>query len=245
MSFVDNYSAPGPTSITDAPASSSTSGGIGGFSPLQLGTLGVGAGALGYLLSEGPSPLPSEFNSLLGNVPTLESEGGTLFGEGQGFINQGQGTLSLAAEGQLTAPQQAQLDQYRQGLSNTAAQTFASMGRNINQDTSGISAQEDIDAKVNAMAQQQIQSSIALGLGQISEGNTLSGQSLGFQNAADQALITAGQAQVQADTAYSQSLSSAFSAIGSMFGTIAGGAAGFAVGGPVGATIGASAGSRL
>ena len=71
----------------------------------------------------------------------------------------------MAQQGQLTGPQQAQLNLYRQGLQNQAQQTYASMGRNINQDTSGISTQAHIDEQVNAMSQQQIQSTIALGLG--------------------------------------------------------------------------------
>jgi hypothetical protein len=98
---------------------------------------------------------------------------------------------------------------------------FASMGRNPNQDTSAISSQADIDAKVNAMAQQDIATTIQTGLSEISAGSSASGQALGFENAANTALIAAGQAQVAADTAYSQSLTNAFSSIASIFGTVA------------------------
>src|ERR1700730_7703879 len=100
------------------------------------------------------------------------------------------------------------------------------MGRNINQDTSGISTQANIDTQVNAMAQQQIQSTIALGLGETSAGSNFTGQALGYENAANQALIAAGNAQVQADQAYSTALSGVFSALG----TLAGGGIGAALG---------------
>ena len=56
------------------------------------------------------------------------------------------------------------------------------------------------------MAQQQIQSTIQLGLGEISAGQ-------GFESQANQALVQAGQAQLNADKAYSDSLTSVFSSI--------------------------------
>jgi hypothetical protein len=68
------------------------------------------------------------------------------------------------------------------------------------------------------MAQQMIQSTIALGLGQISSGNQLMQTGGAEISAADQALLAAGQAQVQLDTTYSTNLTNAFGAIGKMFG---------------------------
>jgi hypothetical protein len=112
------------------------------------------------------------------------------------------------------------------------------MGRNINQDTSGISTQANIDTQVNAMAQQDIQSTIALGLGETSAGNAYESTSLGFENAANTALIAAGNAQIQTDKDYSSALSGTFGAIG----TVLGGVAGAMVGGPAGAMVGASIG---
>ncbi len=210
-------------------------------SPFSLGTVGTaaagGAGLAGLFLS-GSNELVPQFQQLEAQVPGLESEAQTLEGEGQTFTTEGTQTVNNAAAGVLTPQQQAQLSVFQSGLTNTADQEYASMGRNPNQDTSFISTQADIDTKVNAMAQQQIQSSIALGLGQISAGSNATGQGLEFQNAADQALIVAGNAQVASDAAYSQALSGAFSAIG----TIVGGVAGGAVGGPAGAVAGASIG---
>jgi hypothetical protein len=199
-----------------------SSSGPSSSSLLSLGALGVGAAGLGTILGEGESPLPPEFSQLTtSNVPWLESGASTLFNEGQTFTNQGAAALSMAQNGILTGPQQAQLEQYKEGLTNTADQTYASMGRNINQDTSGISTQADIDAKVNAMSQQQIQTTIALGLGETSAGSSLTGQGLAYESAANNALIAAGQAQLQQDKDYSTALTGAFSSIA----TILGGAA--------------------
>lgn len=213
-------------------------------SPLSLsglGTVAAGGAGLAGLFSMGETAPPWEFGQVANNASTLEGESGTLFGEGQTFTNQGAQALEMAQNGQLTQPQQAALQLYRQGLNNTAAQTYAGMGRNINQDTSGISTQANIDTEVNAMANQQIQSTIALGLGETSAGSSFSGQALGYESAANQALIAAGNAQVQADTAYSSALSGVFSALGS----IAGGIGGAAIGGPAGAVAGASIGKAV
>jgi hypothetical protein len=245
MSFVDSASDISTGPSPDFPAAPSNPSTFGGLSTSQLlsgGALAGGGAGLGFMLSQGPAPLPSEYGQLLGNVPGLESEAFALEGEGSALTAQGTSALAMGANGTLTAPQQAQLQQYDQQLTNQSDQMFASMGRNPNQDTSAISSQADIDAKVNAMAQQDIQSTIALGLGEISAGSSASGQALGFENAANSALIAAGQAQVAADTAYSQSLTSAFTAIGTMAGTVIGGVGGAVVGGPAGAIAGASVG---
>lgn len=216
----------GPVNSLDSsqlPGSSSGSSGFGAGA-LGLGALAIGGAGLGAILAQGESPLPSEFSDLTATVPTLQGQGATLFGEGQALTAQGTQALQMAQEGKLTPEQQAQLGQYESGLKNTALQTYAGMGRNPNQDTSFISTQADIDAKVNAMAQQQIQTTIQLGLGELSSGGNFSGQGLQFESAANQALITAGQAQMQQDAAYRNSLTSAFSAIGQMFGSIGGAA---------------------
>jgi hypothetical protein len=216
-----------PTDLGSLPGATqggggSSSGGLSSGSLLSLGSLGVGAGGLAAILGEGESPLPSEFGQLTSqNVPWLQTGAQTLFGEGQTFTNQGAQALQMAQNGQLTQPQQAQLQQYQQGLQNTANQTYASMGRNINQDTSGISTQADIDAKVNAMSQNEIQSTIALGLGETSAGSSLTGQGLAYESAANQALIAAGQAQVSQDKDYSTALTGAFSSIATLLGSAA------------------------
>lgn len=217
-------------------------GGLSSSSALGLGSLAVGAGGLAAILGQGESPLPQEFSQLTNNnVPWLESSAQTLFSGGQNLTSQGADALRMAQNGQLTAPQQAQLQLFREGESNKAQQTYASMGRNINQDTSGISTQSHIDAEVNAMAQQQIQTTIALGLGETSAGNSMIGQSLSFENAANQALVQAGEAQLKQDAAYSSALTGAFSSIGQILG-MAGGAA---IGGPVGAGIGGTLGKSI
>jgi len=201
--------------------SPSPSGSLSNSSALGLGELGIGGAGLGLLLAQGESPLPSEFGQLTANVPTLENDSSTLFNEGQTFTNQGSQALNMAQNGVLTPQQQAQLQVYQGGLQNTAAQEYATMGRNSNQDTSFVSTQANIDTQVNAMAQQEIQSTIALGLGETSAGSNFTGQALGYENAANTALIAAGNAQLQQDKDYSSSLTSAFTAVASIAGKAA------------------------
>lgn len=215
---------------------------LSGNSALALGgSAALGAGALGLTLGMGESPLPWEFGQVASNAPTMFSQGGTLFNTGMGFTNQGQQALEMAQQGQLTDPQKAQLSEFDQSLKNQAAQLYAGQGRNINQDTSAISTYADIDAKVNAMAQQEIQSTIALGLGETQAGASFAGQALGYESAANQALIAAGTAQLQQDKDYSDSLSSVFGSIFKMAGTIGGAA----IGGPAGAAVGGTLAGAL
>jgi hypothetical protein len=200
---------------------SSSSSSLG--SPLGLGALAIGGAGLGAILAEGESPLPSEFSTLTNtNVPWLESQANWNAGTGESLVGQGQSALAMAEAGQLTPEQQAQLSKYSNGLQNQGIQTFASMGRNYNEDTSAISAQANIDTQVNAMAQQQIQSTIALGLGEISSGNSFITAGSQDMSAANSALIAAGQAQVDLDKSYQSSLTNAFSSIAQMFSSIAG-----------------------
>lgn len=201
----------------------SSGGGLGSSlfsSPLGIGA-GVGALGLGALIAEGPGSPPSQFGQVAASAPGLQSQGQQSFGEGQQLIGQGTSALAMAEAGQLTAPQQATLNQYQSGLTNQARQQFYSMGQDPDKSTGFVTQTANIDAQVNAMAQQEIQSTIQLGLGEVSGGNSLESTGLGFENAANQALIAAGQAQLQLDQQYSSSLSSAFGAIGSMFGVVA------------------------
>ena len=190
------------------------------FSGSQLaGASVLGAGALGFgaLLARGPSPLPPQYGQLQGMVPDLTSKAQSLEAGGAALTAQGTDALRMAQAGQLTPEQQANLNQFRTGETNKARQMFASMGRNPDADTAFLSESGNIDTRVNAMAQQQIQSTIALGFGEIQGGASLTGQGLQFQTQADQILYQAAQAQVQQDTSFSNSLTSAFTAIGTMF----------------------------
>lgn len=189
--------------------------GFGSFAG-GAGALGLGALGFGALLGMGPGQLPPQFQQLQGNAGGMMTTGQGLVGQGQGMVGAGQKTLDMAAHGELTPEQQAQLKQYSSGLTNQSRQMWASMGRNPDQDTAFLSQTGNIDTQVNAMAQQQIQSTIQLGLGEVSGGNSLISSGLGFENASNQALIAAGQAQLQQDKSYSDSLTSAFSAIAGM-----------------------------
>jgi hypothetical protein len=188
------------------------------MSPLQAGGLGAGALGIGAMMAQGPGKLPPQFGQATAIAPWEQSIGAENISQGQSFVGAGEQTLANAAAGQLTAPQQAQLGQYEKGLNNQSRQMFYNMGRNPDADTAAITQTANVDQQVNAMAQQMIQSTIQLGLGQISSGNALMQTGGAEISAADQALIQAGNAQVQLDTAYSNNLTSAFGAIGKMFG---------------------------
>lgn len=197
------------------------SGGWGSADLLKYGPLAAGAVGFGAMLGQGPGSLPAQYGELQAGVPGMRAESDVLSHEGGALVGQGTEALRMAQHGELTPEQRAQLGQYQTGLTNQARQQFFNMGRNPDADTAFIGQTADIDAKVNAMAQQQIQTTIQLGLGQISGGSSLSGQALGFTNAANQALIAAGEAQIKLDKQYSDSLTSAFTAIGQMFGAAA------------------------
>lgn len=212
-----------------------------GFSTGQMlgaGALGLGALGVGSMLAQGPGNLPSSYLQAEGQVPYLQSTGQGFIEQGSGMVGQGQEALAMGQRGELTPEQQAQLKVYSGGLTNQARQMYANMGVNPDKDTSFLSTTADIDAKVNAMAQQQIQTTIQLGLGEVSGGNSLISQGSGMENAANQILLQAGQAQIQQDKDYSSSLSSAFAAIGTLFGAVAGGPAGAAVGSAAGKVAG-------
>jgi hypothetical protein len=204
-------------SVADSSASSSSSL---FSSPLSLGAVGAGVGALGLgaLIAEGPGSLPPQYNQLEQSVPYLQAQGSAFTTAGTTLENNGAQALQMAQGGVLTPEQQAQVQTFGTGLTNQARQQFYSMGTNPDQNTAFLSTTANIDTQVNAMAQQEIQSTIKLGLGEVSGGNSLMNTGLSFENAANQALIAAGQAQIQLDQQYSSSLTAAFSAIGSMVG---------------------------
>jgi hypothetical protein len=195
-------------------------GGGGGFgSALNLGALGLGAGALGYLMAKGPASLPEQYQQLEGQAPILFGQGSQLFGQGQGLITSGQQALDMARRGELTPEQTAQLQLSRQGLQNFAAQTYAAMGR-TGPDTSKIGTQADIETRVTAMAQSYLDTTIKIGLGELGAGTNLTGQALGFEKAGMDALQAAGNAQIQLDKQYSDSFASMFGSVAKMAGQI-------------------------
>ena len=218
------------------------------YSPLSAGPLSFNAGntggfQIGKILKE--DPLPAQFGAATSEVPDLTQTADVLKNFGGQFTSTGQDALAMAARGELTGPQTAQLNQFRQGLTNQARQMYYSMGRTPDQDTSFLGTTADIDAKVNAMAQAEIQSTIQLGLGEVSAGGTFFGQSLGFDQAAVNTLISAGQAQLKQDEDYRKSLTDTFSSLFKLFGTVGGAVAGGLFGGPAGAAAGASLGGSL
>jgi hypothetical protein len=198
-----------PGSSSGSLFSGMSTGQIAGAAGLGVGALGVGALAL-----EGPPQLPQQFQQLEGNVPGLEWNAANMQQQAAGLYGIGNQDLAMASAGTLTAPQQAQLSQYQTGLTNQARQMFYSMGRNPDQDTSYIGATANIDAQTNAMAQQMIQTTMQMGFGAITAGNQETGMQLQFQNAADQILYQAANAQIQSDTSFNTALMSAFGALG-------------------------------
>jgi hypothetical protein len=205
---------------------------------LGLGALGIGAG---LMLGKGETPLPPEFGQMGQMVPGLQSNAQTLFGRGTDLYGQGMQAVRMGQRGELTQPQQAVLNQYRTGLTNQANQAYAAMGRSPTTDTSYIGTTADIDAKVNAMAQQEIQTTLQIGFGELTASAQESQLSLGYSDAAAKILQVMGDAQLKQDQAYSQSLTNMFSTIGKVAGIAIGGA----FGGPVGAAAGGAAGGGL
>lgn len=214
-STLDGYSDP-----VSSDGSTGKSWSPSGSQLLAGGALAAGAGGLGYMLSRGPGSLPAQYGQLEAGIPGMVDEAHLLEGQGGALVGQGTEALRMGQRGELTPEQQAQLTQFRTGETNKARQMYAGMGRNPDQDTAYLGTTADIDARVNAMAQEQIRSTIALGLGEISSGSSLIGQGAGFQSAANSALIAAGEAQMKLDKQYSDSLTSAFTAIGTMFGAM-------------------------
>ena len=154
-------------------------------------------------------------------VPGLQNKAQTLYGEGQGLLKSGQTALQMGQAGELTLPQQAEVNQYKTDLQNKTNQLFASMGRNVTTDTSAINADAAVDAQVNAMAQKEIQTTIQLGFGEISAAESFTQESLGFSQAAANILLTAGEAQLKADENYSNNLTQAFASVAKMFTAVA------------------------
>lgn len=210
------------SSLYGGPLDLSSPGGSSGssssFNPLSVGALGAGALGVGALLAEGGTTLPAQYGELEQNAGQEFTTGEGLIGQGQTLVGQGTSALNMASTGTLTPEQAAQLQVYGTGLTNTARQEYASMGRNPDSDTSYIQTQADIDTRVNAMAQQEIQSTIQLGLGEVSGGNSLISSGAGLESASNQALIAAGQAQIALDGQYSQALTAVFSAVGTIAG---------------------------
>jgi hypothetical protein len=194
-----------------------TAGPLG--SALDLGVLGLGAGALGFMMGQGPPQLPAQYQQVEQFAPYMYGQGNALFTEGQGLITSGQQALDMARRGELTPEQAAQLQLSRQGLENVAAQTYAAMGR-PGPDTSRIGTEADIQTRVTAMAQSYLDTTIKIGLGELGAGTQLTGQALGFESAANNALMAAGNAQIQLDKQYSDSFTNLFGSLGKMAGSI-------------------------
>lgn len=191
-------------------------------SPLGLGQLAggaIGAADLAMVLGRGESSLPSEFGTVAGSwAPAQFQQGQTEFGAGYTLANKGTQALTMAQRGQLTAPQQAALGETRNALSNQAAQMYYSMGRSPTRDTSFLGTTADIDAKVNAMAQQFIQTTIQLGGAELSAGASFMTAGSSAESAATNALLAAGSAQMKLDEDYSNAIQAAFGAMAKGFG---------------------------
>ena len=184
----------------------------------------------------GPSPLPPQTGTVTNVLaPTQLAQGQQAFagGEalvagGQSLLAGGQSALEMAQRGELTPPQQAQLDVYKKGLENTALQTYSSLGITPSKSTSYLSTQEDIDTKTLAMAQSFIQSTIALagaeftaGGAEFSAGTSMMGLGAQFEDAATKDLLATAQMQVQQDQAYSKLIGDTLGSIAKMAAVVA------------------------
>lgn len=97
--------------------------------------------------------------------------------------------LAAAQSGQLTGPQQASLDQYKQQAKNQIRQYFSSIGQFDS--TSRIQAEAQIDQTAVAMQQQLVQQTLANGLSLMNASNTPLAQVAQYQMGQDQALVNA------------------------------------------------------
>ena len=97
--------------------------------------------------------------------------------------------LAAAQAGQLTGPQQASLDQYKQQAKNQIRQYFSSIGQFDS--TSRIQAEAQIDQTAVAMQQQLVQQTLQNGLSLMGAANTPLGQVAQYQMGQDQALVNA------------------------------------------------------
>lgn len=139
---------------------------------LSLGIMGAsiaGAGAVGQ------KPMPGQ--------ETLNQLGGMSADVAKQY-------LSAAQSGNLTAPQQAQLDQYVQQAKNQVRQYFASIGQENS--SSRMQAEQQVDQTALAMKQQILQQTLTSGLQAlgVAEGplNTVAQYQLGQDQALQQAL---------------------------------------------------------
>jgi hypothetical protein len=211
----------GAAGAFDSPnAYASPSGPFGDLSTSDALGLGVGALGLGSILARGEPSLPPQFGQMEQMVPGLQQNAADLYGRGTALYGQGREALGMAQRGELTKPQAAELKNYSTGLQNISNQMFASMGRDVTKDTSAIGAQAFIDSQVNAMAQKEIQTTIQLGFGELSAASQFTQESLGYSQAAANILMQAGKAQLDADKAYSDSLTSAFASFAKIAGAV-------------------------
>lgn len=167
------------------------------------------------------APLPPQTGTVTGvYAPQQYAQGQADIAQGSALAAGGQSALAMAQRGELTAPQQAQLDVYRKGLENTALQTYSGMGITPSKSTSYLSTQEDIDTKTLAMSQAFIQSTIALGGTELSAGTTMMGLGAQFEDAATKDLLATAQMQVQQDQVYSKLIGDTLMSIGKMAGNL-------------------------
>jgi hypothetical protein len=205
----------GPMNIAPSFGGGGSSSGFNTADALGLGALGIGAG---IMLGKGETPLPPEYAQMGAMVPGLQAGASDLYGKGQQIYGMGLQDIQKGRAGELTIPQQAALGLYRTDLTNKANQMYAGMGRNVTQDTSAISTAALTDAQVNAMAQEEIRTTLATGFNELRAGQDDFQKSLGYSEAAAKILQTEGEAQLKQDQAYSQSLTNMFGSIAKIAG---------------------------
>ena len=181
-------------SVTSGAAGATGSQGFLSKLESSAGNAVIPAAALGYEAIKGPSQLPGSATAL--------QPGGAATAPLLGLENQG---ANEAKTGQLTAPQQGQIQQFVQQQQNQILQQLASEGvQNPTQDSRYISAMNSLQQQVVAMQQQFITQAIQ-------EATSAGG-------AASQNIATAANEQIANDTAYQQALAAAFGGLGQAVG---------------------------
>lgn len=178
------------------PASTSAASGAAGASGSSLSKLAplVPLGNLAYQAISGPGKLPSSAASLAAGgaatKPLLDTE---------------TAQLGEANSGQLTAPQQANIQQYVSQAQNQLIQQLANSGvTNFKNDSRYLEGMKQIQAQALAQQQQYIQNAVSNG---VAAGGAASGNIAGVANE-----------QISQDKEFQDALAAAFGSFGSLVG---------------------------
>lgn len=188
-----------------APAASTSAleGAGGGMTGKALTDASTGtlSSIMGGLKTAAPLvPLASLGMTLAKGEPHLPPQAEQLSKLGSSLGATGQQNLTMAANQQITAPQMAEIDTWKQQQRNALYQLYARSGRDPNNDSDYLQGLQQIEQQAIGMRQQFIDQLVRTGLGE-------TGQATG-------ALQNSANLQIQQDKEFQESLSRAIQAFG-------------------------------